>query len=404
MSPPRNAPGWVGVGTYRMRDTSPVHRAALQDALELGCPVVDTASNYGDGAAERLVGEVMAGHGSPGASVWTKAGYVSPSLARRLGPSVVERRCRPLSAEASYSLDPLVMRTSVELSLERLRADRIEVLFVHNPEHASEGDERAAEAALVAAFGCCADLIREGVAGAVGVSSNALVEGGLALGRVVELAREAGAEDHLSVVQVPMNMLEPAAAALREVARAAGLSLVAQRPLSARLDGCRVALVDGPGASEMAASRASGQAATSRLASSITERLAVLHRSEDALAFPLVRFLRDAWADIPDSDLLDDIWHRRLAPFLAAVFDEVPEKVARDVAELRTCAEIQIRHRLSLAAQIGPEERLDRPLELVAAEYPLTEGFDGVLVGMRRPSYVATFRDLLSRGAPRRTP
>jgi hypothetical protein len=154
----------------------------------------------------------------------------------------------------------------------------------------------------------------------------------------------------------------------------------------------------------MAASRASGQAATSRLASSITERLAVLHRSEDALAFPLVRFLRDAWADIPDSDLLDDIWHRRLAPFLAAVFDEVPEKVARDVAELRTCAEIQIRHRLSLAAQIGPEERLDRPLELVAAEYPLTEGFDGVLVGMRRPSYVATFRDLLSRGAPRRTP
>ncbi len=404
MSPPGIAPGWVGMGTYRMRDTSPVHRTALESALAAGCPVVDTASNYGDGAAERLVGQVVAADGAAGASVWTKAGYVSPSLARRLGSSVVERRCRRLSAEASYSLDPLVIRTSVELSLERLQSDRIDVLFVHNPEHAAEGDGRAAEAALIGAFGCCADLVREGVAGSVGVSSNALVEGGLELGGVVELAREAGAEDHLTVVQVPMNMLEPEAAALRDLAQAAGLSLVAQRPLSARLDGRRVALVDGPTPAEVAAARAGGEAAIGHLTAALTERLAALQRPEDAFAFPLVRFLRDAWADIPDNDLLDDIWHRRLAPFLVAVFGDVPQAVARDVADLHACAEVQIRHRLSVVPQRGPEERGDGPpLELVAAEYPLTRGFDGVLVGMRRPSYVATFRELLCRVSPRTT-
>ena len=53
-----------GIGTWRMGESGR-RRAqeleAVKYALELGYPMVDTAEMYGDGGAEEIVGEALAG-------------------------------------------------------------------------------------------------------------------------------------------------------------------------------------------------------------------------------------------------------------------------------------------------------------------------------------------------------
>src|SRR5437899_9449533 len=53
-----------GLGTWRMGESAR-RRAdeleALKYGLELGCPMIDTAEMYGEGAAEEIVGEAIAG-------------------------------------------------------------------------------------------------------------------------------------------------------------------------------------------------------------------------------------------------------------------------------------------------------------------------------------------------------
>jgi hypothetical protein len=49
----------LGFGCYRVDDETPAHKAALLRAIESGCTVIDTSTNYADGHSENLVGEVL---------------------------------------------------------------------------------------------------------------------------------------------------------------------------------------------------------------------------------------------------------------------------------------------------------------------------------------------------------
>ncbi len=51
--------GRLGFGCYRVDDTTPDHREAIELALTSGCNLIDTSTNYTDGASERLVGAVL---------------------------------------------------------------------------------------------------------------------------------------------------------------------------------------------------------------------------------------------------------------------------------------------------------------------------------------------------------
>jgi diketogulonate reductase-like aldo/keto reductase len=54
-----------GIGTWRMGESAR-RRAqeleAVKYAIELGYPMIDTAEMYGDGGAEEIIGEALAGH------------------------------------------------------------------------------------------------------------------------------------------------------------------------------------------------------------------------------------------------------------------------------------------------------------------------------------------------------
>ncbi len=50
----------LGFGCYRVDDETPDHREALIQALQGGCSLIDTSTNYMDGSSERMVGSVLA--------------------------------------------------------------------------------------------------------------------------------------------------------------------------------------------------------------------------------------------------------------------------------------------------------------------------------------------------------
>lgn len=96
-----------GIGTWRMGESSR-RRAqeleAVKYAIELGCPLVDTAEMYGDGNAEEIVGEALAG-----------------------------RRDRPFIVSKVYPHNATLSGTvaACERSLKRLRLERIDLYLLH---------------------------------------------------------------------------------------------------------------------------------------------------------------------------------------------------------------------------------------------------------------------------------
>lgn len=120
----------IGYGTMRLADgpdapggasapiwAPPADRAAaialLREAVELGVNLVDTADAYALGAGEELVAEALHPYGDA-VAVSTKVGVLRPSPTEWV----------PLG-------HPSYLRQQAELSLRRLRTDRIDLLHLH---------------------------------------------------------------------------------------------------------------------------------------------------------------------------------------------------------------------------------------------------------------------------------
>ncbi|WP_031002616.1 aldo/keto reductase [Streptomyces sp. NRRL F-5727] len=120
----------IGYGTMRLADgpgdptgpeariwTAPADRAAavrlLRTAAEAGVTLFDTADAYALGAGEELLAEALAPYGDE-VAVATKVGVVRPSPTEWV----------PLG-------HPAYLRQQAELSLRRLRTDRIDLLYLH---------------------------------------------------------------------------------------------------------------------------------------------------------------------------------------------------------------------------------------------------------------------------------
>jgi aryl-alcohol dehydrogenase-like predicted oxidoreductase len=92
--------------------------ATVREAVDAGITLLDLAPTYGDGEAERVVGEAFAGRRPDGMRLTTKCRVHSPS------PSEV------------FSL----LERSLDDSFERMRVDFVDVFFLHGHLVATEGD------------------------------------------------------------------------------------------------------------------------------------------------------------------------------------------------------------------------------------------------------------------------
>ena len=97
----------LGIGTWRMGERATARRAevaAVRRAVELGATLVDTAEMYGDGGAESVVGEAIAG-------LRDRVFLVSKVLPSNASPAGTIAAC--------------------ERSLKRLRCERIDLYLLH---------------------------------------------------------------------------------------------------------------------------------------------------------------------------------------------------------------------------------------------------------------------------------
>ena len=154
----------LGFGAHRSeactrRSATPTP-AVVRHAWEIGVRYFDVAPMYGFGEAETRLGRVLREHPRDEFTLSTKVGRLvvagdTPGV-HHAGKFV---GTGPQRTVFDYSGDAI--RQSVDESLERLGLDRIDILFIHDP------DEHW-EAAISQAYPALADLRSQGVVRAIG--------------------------------------------------------------------------------------------------------------------------------------------------------------------------------------------------------------------------------------------
>lgn len=137
--------GEIPVGYAGANDAD--SRAAIEAAWDGGVRLFDTASAYGAGRSEELLGNVL---GNRDGSI----------IVSKFGP-VFDRKTRQITGQA---IDPKSIRQSANDSLARLQRDRIDVLLCH-VNAMDVGD-------IPAVFDTLEELCQDGIIGAYGWSTD----------------------------------------------------------------------------------------------------------------------------------------------------------------------------------------------------------------------------------------
>jgi D-threo-aldose 1-dehydrogenase len=158
--------GGAAVGNlYAALDDESAH-AVLDAAWAAGVRYYDTAPHYGLGLSERRIGQALGSRPRDQFAISTKVGRL---LVRNPSPTGTDLPEGGFDVpddhrrELDYSRDGILR--SLEASLERLGLDRVDIVFVHDPEdHMDEAISQSIPALL--------ELRDQGVVGAIGVGMN----------------------------------------------------------------------------------------------------------------------------------------------------------------------------------------------------------------------------------------
>lgn len=169
-----------------------VSRKAIQTALRNGINFFDTSNVYGDGHSEQLIGEEVKKWGRKRVIIATKGG-----LPKHHG---------------QHNLSPLVLRSSLEKSLGRLRTDFVDLYLLHSPDLLDVKSWKAYETLCQLKQG---GLVRE-----IGISLKSPPDGLTAI------------EMGFKILQVNYSMIDQRAwdCGLLELAKEKNVSIIARTP------------------------------------------------------------------------------------------------------------------------------------------------------------------------------
>ncbi len=228
----------IGLGTYLGKHdgaTDALYRAAIKQAVQAGCNVIDSAINYRCQRSERTIGQALAELIQDGTCrrdevlIATKGGFIPYDGAPpRDGYAYVQKTfIMPGIFSSSdvvadcHCMTPTYLRHQIDTSLANLGLACLDVYYLHNPEIQLEQvtrDEfmkrmRAAFEALEAAV-AQGKLRVYGTATWEGYRVSPKARGHLSLEALVRLAEEVGGKDHhFKVIQLPYNIGMPEALA-----------------------------------------------------------------------------------------------------------------------------------------------------------------------------------------------
>jgi len=162
---PRLGFGAAGVGNLRVPITDDDAWALLAAAWDAGVRHFDTAPHYGLGLSERRLGRFLLTKPRNEFVVSTKVGRLLEPHPEGAGTLDDEGYAVPADVRRRWDFTRDGVRRSLDESLARLGLDRVDVLYVHDPERT--GDPRALHSGLSA----LAELRGEEVVGAIGIGS-----------------------------------------------------------------------------------------------------------------------------------------------------------------------------------------------------------------------------------------
>ena len=243
-------------GTYRITDENPQHIQALKAAIESGITLIDTSSNYMDGAAERAIALALRSFDDETRArveIVSKFGYIQGSnmLAHKEEPfeDVVE-----YSESCFHSISKSFMLNQLEKTLLRLELTKLDCYLIHNPEyyiyhHLNKGtnqDEILDNMfdRIFDAFVALEEQVKNGTIGSYGISSNSFSKSQkepdfLPYEDLITLAdraaKIAGNDTHnFTTIELPINILETEGLKCASWAKENGLRVLANRPLNAQ--------------------------------------------------------------------------------------------------------------------------------------------------------------------------
>jgi len=432
-----------GFGSYRIAEGDATHEAALRHALDRGITLIDTSTNYSDGASELLIGRVLLDHThASSVELVTKAGYIQGTTLDRAQARIQNGDPFPEVVQVQESLwhciAPEFLEDQLMASMQRLQRTSIDVLLLHNPEYflldahqrgiPIDDARRHFYRRIRNAFQFLEECVLDGRIVSYGISSNTFPcepddPGFCSLEECLAIAdRVAGHEHHFRTIQLPMNIIEHHAATVcnqrdrsatvLELASEHALRVLVNRPLNGVIEDDLIRLATHP------------LPATMPLPDEVDARIHTLEIEEHQAAqlvlqtlqgdgkeaaaiqetFKVAAALCQSWRSFSGLPHWNDIVSMYLQPrihvmqrYVADASDPVAmqhymdglRSVLNDITALYAHEE-----NLSLAelrAMLADEcgMPLDAPLQHIALHaVRCTAGVSVVLVGMRTPAYV----------------
>jgi aryl-alcohol dehydrogenase-like predicted oxidoreductase len=253
-------------GTYRVSDLNPLHIEAIRDAVEGGIRLIDTATNYMDGGAQRAVAKALDRVEDAirdEVKIVNKFGYIQ-------GTTLAKHKVEPFedviehSPTCYYSIAKTFLHEELTLSLERLNRIKIDCYLIHNPEYIIfEGIKKGLDREeiieqlnrrLYEAFIGLEEEVLNGRIDSYGISSNSFAKNPQdpeflpyehLLGLARDAAKEVGNEtESFTTIQLPYNLLEREGEAVIAWAKSQGLRVITNRALNVQKDGFTYRLAD----------------------------------------------------------------------------------------------------------------------------------------------------------------
>ncbi|MEA2111712.1 MAG: aldo/keto reductase [Campylobacterota bacterium] len=255
----------IGFGTYRIVDENLEHLQALKLAIESGVKIIDTSSNYMNGASEYAIAKAINMLDDDfNIEIISKYGYIQGKLLEEVKEENNIDGLVEYSDSCYHAISPEFMHEQLTSSLRRLSRDSIECYLIHNPEYylyealnKNVNKETMLDTMMQRIYEAFVGLEKEVLKGRIksyGVSSNSFAKASseadfLPYEDLVIFAKNAAEEvgndvHSFTTIELPINLLEQDGLQCAAWAKENGLRVIANRPLNAQRDSMMFRLAD----------------------------------------------------------------------------------------------------------------------------------------------------------------
>jgi len=397
-------------GTYRITDENPQHIQALRDAIDFGIKLIDTSTNYMDGAAERAIAKALRTFPESKrqeVEIVSKFGYIQGSTMARHKEEPFEDVVE-FSENCFHSISKTFMLDQLEKSLLRLELQKIDCYLLHNPEYYilnALNKEMPHDEALDNMFDRIFDVfvaleeqVKNGTIGSYGISSNSFSKDHKALDflpyeDLITLADRAAEmvenDTHsFTTIQLPINILETEGLKCSSWAKKNGLRVLANRPLNAQKDELMFRLADYDESTEYY--------------HHLNELLDVCDNDALRSLYNLIEQLEESKHKFGWIGDYDSFLYAQIVPHIKTTLETIDEQVLDTLLSyidmFLTEYRKMVAYECSQNTRVQLKESMscEKKLQECAIDFlKERESIDYILVGMRRPYYVAEIMSMV---------